>query len=176
MEAEAEAEARIAYVTGSLMRAQGFLWFAELDSDTWADVSTAGWNATESCKVIWVQPSATLMFLSKEIDFHYTLMTSAFRAYFQKSGAFVPSSVVDFNNAFYTYAPHTIVLAGITRYGKDVWTVDLNTTDFKPQKAGSTEHDEAHFSTLSEMVKAIADATVKLRNGSVLRFHPTSRA
>jgi len=54
--------------------------------------------------------------------------------------------------------------------------VDLNTTDFKPQGTGSTSDDDAHFRTLSTMLKAIADATVKLRNGSVLRFHPTSRA
>lgn len=179
--AKKEKEARVAYNTGVLLRAQGFLWFAELDSNTWADVFTAGWNGTESCKVLWVQPSATLMFLSKEIDFHYTLM-QAFGAYFEEAagpmlpGGVLPRSVVDFNNAFYTYAPHTIVLAGITRYGKDVWTVDLNTTDFKPQAAGSTQHDEAHFSTLSDMLTAIAEATVKLRKGSALRFHPTSRA
>ena len=91
------------------------------------------------------------------------------------SGRF-PTTVRDFNNTFYTYEQHTIVLAGITRYGKDVWTVDLNTTDFKSQGPGSTSEDDAHFSTLSDMLKAIADATVKLRNGSVLRFHPTSRA
>lgn len=175
------AEADLAEKTASLSRAEGFLWFAELDSHTWADVSTVGWNGTETCKVIWNQPSASLMFLSKGIDFHYTLM-QAFRAYFEvAAGPMLPSgrwpfSVRDFNNIFYTYARHTIVLAGITRYGKDVWTVDLNTTDFKPQGTASTSDDDAHFSTLTDMLKAIADATVKLRNGSVLRFHPTSRA
>ena len=140
-----------------------------------------GWNGTESCKVIWNQPSASLMFLSKGIDFHYTLM-QAFYAYFKNAAGpmlpsgYLPVPVREFNNTFYTYARHTIVLAGITRYGKDVWTVDLNTTDFKPQGTGSISDDDAHFSTLSDMLKAIADATVKLRNGSVLRFHPTSRA
>ena len=180
-EREEQEEASAARASESLSRAQGFLWFAELDSNTWADVSTVGWNGTETCKVIWNQPSASLMFLSKGIDFHYTLM-QAFRACFEvaagpmlPSGRW-PSSVRDFNNIFYTYARHTIVLAGITRYGKDVWTVDLNTTDFKPQGTGSTSDDDAHFSTLTDMLKAIADATVKLRNGSVLRFHPTSRA
>ena len=174
------AEARIAEQAGSLSRAQGFLWFAELDSNTWADVSTVGWNGTESCKVVWIQPSASLMFLSKGVDFHFTLM-QAFHAYFQNAaGPMLPSgrlpeSVREFNNIFYSYAQHTIVLAGVTRYGKDVWTVDLNTTDFKPQETGSTHHDDVHFETLSAMLKAIADATVKLRNGSKLRFHPTSR-
>ena len=183
-ERKEEEEARVARASDSLSRAQGFLWFAELDSNTWADVSTVGWNGTESCKVIWNQPSASLMFLSKGIDFHQTLMQAwAFSAYFKSAaGPMLPSSgrfpttVRDFNNTFYTYERHTIVLAGITRYGKDVWTVDLNTTDFKPQGPGSTSEDDAHFSTLSDMIKAIADATVKLRNGSVLRFHPTSRA
>ena len=180
-ERKEEEEARVARATDSLSRAQGFLWFAELDSNTWADVSTVGWNGTESCKVIWIQPSASLMFLSKGVDFHFTLM-QAFHAYFQNAaGPMLPSgrlpeSVREFNNIFYSYAQHTIVLAGVTRYGKDVWTVDLNTTDFKPQGPGSTSEDDAHFSTLSDMLKAIADATVKLRNGSVLRFHPTSRA
>ena len=184
-ERKEEEEARVARATDSLSRAQGFLWFAELDSNTWADVSTVGWNGTESCKVIWNQPSASIMFLSKGIDFHQTLMQAwGFSAYFKSAaGPMLPSScpfqamtVRDFNNTFYTYERHTIVLAGITRYGKDVWTVDLNTTDFKPQGPGSTSEDDAHFSTLSDMLKAIADATVKLRNGSVLRFHPTSRA
>ena len=181
-------EASAARATDSLSRAQGFLWFAELDSNTWADVSTVGWNGTESCKVIWNQPSASLMFLSKGIDFHQTLMQAwAFSAYFKRAAGpmlpslpsgvrCIPSSVRDFNNTFYTYERHTIVLAGITRYGKDVWTVDLNTTDFKSQGPGSTSEDDAHCSTLSDMLKAIEDATVKLRNGSVLRFHPTSRA
>ena len=83
-ERKEQEEASAAIATESLSRAQGFLWFAELDSNTWADVSTVGWNGTESCKVIWIQPSASLMFLSKGIDFHQTLM-QAFSAYFKNA-------------------------------------------------------------------------------------------
>ena len=93
-ERKEEEEARVARATDSLSRAQGFLWFAELDSNTWADVSTVGWYGTESCKVIWNQPSASIMFLSKGIDFHQTLMQAwGFAPYFKSAaGPMLPSS------------------------------------------------------------------------------------